>query len=71
MNLLTIAHENTKRYLENIIDYDWSDEALDNRVEKGLEIEFCSEMIKKRNLAWTEILPSLYLILLLKKKNGN
>ncbi len=47
MNLLTIAHENTKRYLENIIDYDWSDEALDNRVEKGLEIEFCSEMIKK------------------------
>ena len=47
MNLLTIAHENTKKYLENIIDYDWSDEALDNRVEKGLEIEFCSEMIKK------------------------
>lgn len=47
MNLLTIAHEKTKRYLEKIMEYDWSDEALDNRVEKGLETQFCSEMIKK------------------------
>jgi len=47
MNLLTIAHENTKIHLEKMIEYDWSDEALDNRVEKGLENQFCSDMIKK------------------------
>jgi len=29
------------------MEYDWSDEALDSRVEKGLETQFCSEMIKK------------------------
>lgn len=47
MNLLTIAHENTKSHLEKIMDYEWSDEALDERVEKGLESQFCSDMLKK------------------------
>jgi len=47
MNLLTIAHENTKMHLEKMMEYDWSDEALDIRVEKGLENQFCSDMIKK------------------------
>ena len=47
MNLLTIAHEKTKMQLEKIAGYEWSDDALDDRVEKGLENQFCSEMIKK------------------------
>ncbi|API94061.1 MULTISPECIES: MBL fold metallo-hydrolase [unclassified Virgibacillus] len=47
MNKLTIAHENTKMHLEKMMEYDWSDEALNNRVQKGLENPFCSEMIKK------------------------
>lgn len=47
MNLITIAHENTKKNLENILDYDWSDEALDKRVANGIENPFCSKMIKK------------------------
>ncbi len=47
MNLFTIAHENTKMHLEKMAEYDWSNEALDNRVEKGLENQFCSDMIKK------------------------
>ncbi|WP_121640383.1 MBL fold metallo-hydrolase [Virgibacillus sp. Bac330] len=47
MNMLTIAHEKTKKHLEKIMDYEWSDDALNNRVEKGLESQFCSEMIKK------------------------
>lgn len=47
MNLLTIAHEKTKMQLENIKEYEWSDNALDDRVKKGLENPFCSEMIKK------------------------
>jgi len=47
MNMLTIAHEKTKTQLKKIMDYEWSDEALDDRVEIGLEHQFCSEMIKK------------------------
>lgn len=47
MNMLTIAHENTKIHLEKMMEYEWSDEALDKRVEKGLENPICSEMIKK------------------------
>lgn len=47
MNRPTIAHENTKRHLEKMLDYDWTDEALDQRVKKGLESPFCADMIKK------------------------
>lgn len=47
MKLFTIAHEKTKNHLEKLIGYNWSNEALDERVEKGLENMFCSEMIKK------------------------
>src|SRR5690606_37611774 len=47
MNMLTIAHEKTRMHLEEIIEYEWSDKALDERVEKGLENQFCSKMIKK------------------------
>ncbi|HEX6594159.1 MAG TPA: MBL fold metallo-hydrolase [Bacillota bacterium] len=47
MNLLTIAHEQTKAYLEEMKEYDWTDEALDYRVGIGLENQFCSDMIKK------------------------
>lgn len=47
MNRPTIAHENTKRHLEKMLDYDWTDKALDTRVEKGIESPFCADMIKK------------------------
>ncbi|HLR81134.1 MAG TPA: MBL fold metallo-hydrolase [Bacillota bacterium] len=47
LNLLTIAHKQTKEYLEKMLEYDWTDEALDYRVEIGLENQFCSDMIKK------------------------
>lgn len=47
MNLPTIAHEKTTREVENMTTLDWSDEALDERVRQGIEIEFCSENIKK------------------------
>jgi len=47
MNLPTIAHRETKRELQKLIGLDWSDEALDQRVEAGTEIAFCADMIKK------------------------
>jgi len=47
----TIAHTDTRKGLEALMEYSWDDESLDKRVEQGLEIEFCAEMIKKE-FAW-------------------
>jgi len=47
----TIAHVDTQKGLEVLREYSWDDESLDERVEQGLEIEFCAEMIKKE-FAW-------------------
>jgi glyoxylase-like metal-dependent hydrolase (beta-lactamase superfamily II) len=40
------AYRETKHIIEEMAQLDWSDEALDKRVEKGTEIEFCRDMIK-------------------------
>jgi glyoxylase-like metal-dependent hydrolase (beta-lactamase superfamily II) len=40
------AQEETTRKIREMINLDWSDEALDARVEIGEEIEFCRDMIK-------------------------
>ncbi|MDX6591566.1 MAG: hypothetical protein QOJ13_762 [Gaiellales bacterium] len=42
-----IAHRDTAAELAVQAGYDWSDEALDERVCNGLEIPFCAEMIKR------------------------
>lgn len=47
INLLTICHELTQERLRHMQQLDWSDQALDERVASGEEIEFCSTMIKK------------------------
>jgi glyoxylase-like metal-dependent hydrolase (beta-lactamase superfamily II) len=41
-----IAHRDTAATLAVQAGYDWSDEALDERVRDGREIPFCAEMIK-------------------------
>ena len=41
-----IAHEATARELVVQAGYDWSDEALDERVRDGREIAFCADMIR-------------------------
>lgn len=45
------AHAETGRALEEMATLDWSDEALDQRVADGSEIEFCRDMIK---LEWPD-----------------
>lgn len=40
------AHMETKKVIEAMARLDWSDEALDERVKEGTEIEFCRDMIK-------------------------
>jgi glyoxylase-like metal-dependent hydrolase (beta-lactamase superfamily II) len=46
-NIPSFASQETKRIVEEMAQWDWSDEALDQRVEAGIEIEFCRDMIKK------------------------
>jgi glyoxylase-like metal-dependent hydrolase (beta-lactamase superfamily II) len=47
MGFPTIAHKHTRLRMEEMVDWSWSDEALDQRVAEGIEIPFCAEMIKK------------------------
>ena len=42
----TFAHIKTKQIIKQMVAWEWSDEALDQRVTDGLEIEFCRDMIK-------------------------
>ncbi|MEK7016585.1 MBL fold metallo-hydrolase [Bacillus sp. FSL R9-9410] len=46
-NALSIAHSETKKEMNALVSYEWSDEALDARVKEGTEIEFCADCIKK------------------------
>ena len=41
------AHAETKGMVEQMAAWDWSDEALDQRVADGIEIEFARDMIKR------------------------
>ncbi|SEN50028.1 Glyoxylase, beta-lactamase superfamily II [Mesobacillus persicus] len=45
--VVSIAQVETKEAMEKLIPLSWSDEALDERVQEGTEIEFCSTAIKK------------------------
>ena len=56
IDLPTFGHIETKRIVTEMAKLDWSDAALDRRVEQGAEIAFCRDMIKaelpdRRNLA--------------------
>lgn len=48
-NTTTFAHQITKKKIDEMRHYDWSGEAMEERVRNGQEIEFCNEMIKKEN----------------------
>lgn len=45
-NIPSIASPETKAVMEQMAVWDWSDEALDERVEAGVEIAFCRDMMK-------------------------
>ncbi len=46
MNLLAMATKRTVARIEQMLDYDWTDEALEARIEQGIEIPFCADAIK-------------------------
>ncbi|THE10652.1 MBL fold metallo-hydrolase [Bacillus timonensis] len=45
-NTVSIASAKTKKEMEKLIPLSWSDEAIDERVREGTEIEFCAKAIK-------------------------
>lgn len=47
MNLVTIAHENTKEKLEEMKVYKWDDESLEKYVKEGIYNDFTINCIKK------------------------
>ncbi|WP_026829384.1 MBL fold metallo-hydrolase [Exiguobacterium artemiae] len=46
MAVPTIATKRTVDEMRKMMDYDWSDEALAERIQQGIEIPFCADAIK-------------------------
>ncbi|MBE4906460.1 MBL fold metallo-hydrolase [Bacillus luteolus] len=46
-NVLSISSSETKKEIEKMTSYKWTDKALDERVKEGVEIDFCATCIKK------------------------
>lgn len=46
-NTISIASKKTEREMEKLIPFSWSDDAIDERVKEGIEIEFCAKAIKE------------------------
>ncbi|MGQ9023840.1 MBL fold metallo-hydrolase [Bacillus sp. 18-5] len=44
---LSIASAKTRKEMEKLLPFSWSDEAIDERVREGTEIEFCAKAIKE------------------------
>lgn len=51
LDVATFASQATKLKVDELVGLDWSDQALDDRVRAGLEIEFCRDMLK---LEWPD-----------------
>lgn len=47
LDMLSIASSLSKTEMERLKPFQWTDEALDERVRSGVEIEFCASAIKK------------------------
>lgn len=47
LDIPSLASRLTKSEMEKLIPYRWTDDALDERVKSGVEIEFCASAIKK------------------------
>jgi len=59
VDMVSIASSHTKSAMEKLLPFDWSDEALDQRVREGIEIEFCANAIKLEYGATREITVTL------------
>ncbi len=46
MAVPTIATHRTVEEMQKMLDYEWTDEALEERIRQGIEIPFCADAIK-------------------------
>ena len=44
---ISVASAKTRKEMEKLLPFSWSDEAIDERVREGTEIEFCAKAIKE------------------------
>lgn len=44
---VSISSAKTRKEMEKLVPFSWSDEAIDERVKEGTEIEFCAKAIKE------------------------
>ncbi|MED0684866.1 MBL fold metallo-hydrolase [Bacillus altitudinis] len=44
---VSISSTKTRKEMEKLLPFSWSDEAIDERVKEGTEIEFCAKAIKE------------------------
>ncbi|KIL51443.1 Zn-dependent hydrolase [Jeotgalibacillus alimentarius] len=47
LSVPSIASEDTKKAMEELTDFKWDDESLDERVATGVEIQFCADAIRE------------------------
>ncbi|MED3553135.1 MBL fold metallo-hydrolase [Cytobacillus praedii] len=47
LDMISVASRQTKAELEKQVPFEWTDAALDERVQSGVEIEFCANAIKE------------------------
>lgn len=52
---VSIASAKTRKEMEKLVPFSWSDEAIDERVREGTEIEFCAKAIKEEYQGHREI----------------
>lgn len=55
INAISIACNKTNEYLENMLSWEWTDEAMKKRLSSGEDIEFCDTMIRREYLDLSEI----------------
>nr|WP_249117588.1 MBL fold metallo-hydrolase [Bacillus safensis] len=54
-NSVSIASAKTRKEMEKLLPFSWSDEAIDERVREGTEIEFCAKAIKEEYQDYRDI----------------
>ncbi|KQL19849.1 MBL fold metallo-hydrolase [Cytobacillus solani] len=47
LDMISVSSRRTKAELEKLVTFEWTDAALDERVQSGVEIEFCANAIKE------------------------
>ncbi|TCJ03951.1 MBL fold metallo-hydrolase [Cytobacillus praedii] len=47
LDMISVSSRRTKAELEKQVPFEWTDAALDERVQSGVEIEFCANAIKE------------------------